>query len=236
MLLIAHRSGPDTYPEQTIASAREALSLGADMVEIDCRPTADGQVAMTHDPNLQRIFGVDKMITEIDAAEFRAYRHVTDPSFPSHMIEDVFQCGLKPLLIHVKDGAVLPALLELIDRYDYVQNVTIGVTTAAGIRKVKQHDPEIKVLAFMHSMDNIDAVVAEKPEYIRLWESWLNWENVEKVRNSGCGLWVMSGVLRVNVGYPSEENLKKILSFKPDGLLINEIRFAKRIISEIQNG
>lgn len=236
MLLIAHRSGPDTYPEQTIVSAREALSLGADMVEVDCRPTADGQVAMTHDPNLQRVFGVDKLITDINAAEFRSYRHVADPAFCAHMMEDVFRCGLKPLLIHVKDGAVLPALLELIDRYDYAENVTIGVTTPSGIRKVKQHNPEIKVLSFMHSMDNIDAVTAEKPDYIRLWENWLTRENVEKVRKTGCGLWVMSGVLRVNVGYPSEENLKKILSFKPDGLLINEIRFAKKIISEMQNG
>ena len=37
MKLIAHRSGPVDYPEQTILSARQALELGADMVEIDVR-------------------------------------------------------------------------------------------------------------------------------------------------------------------------------------------------------
>lgn len=233
MLLIAHRSGPDTYPEQTIASAREALSLGADLVEVDCRPTADGQVAMTHDPNLMRVFGVDKMITDITAAEFKTFRQVADPSFPSHMIEDVFLCGIKPLLIHVKDPAVLPALLELIDRYDYVENVTIGVTAPADIRRIKEYNPKIKVLGFIYSVENLDEAIAQKPEYIRLWEAWLCPELVERVKKSGCGLWVMSGVLRKNVGYPSVEDLKKILSYEPDGLLINQIRFAKSVIEEM---
>lgn len=233
MLLIAHRSGPDTFPEQTILSAREALSYGADMVEIDCRPTADGQVAMTHDPNLSRIFGVDKEITEITAEEFRTFRHAKDPSFPSHMIEDVFRCGLKPLLIHVKDPSVLPALLELIDRYDYVENVTIGVTAPADIDRIKAHNQKIKVLGFIHTAENLDDAIARKPEYIRLWEAWLCPELVQKVKNSGCCLWVMSGILRKNVGYPSVEDLKKILSYEPDGLLINNIRFAKSVINEI---
>ena len=31
----------------------------------------------------------------------------------------------------------------------------------------------------------------------------------------------------------TEEDLKKILAYKPDGLLINEIRFAKKIISRM---
>lgn len=232
MLLIAHRSGPDTYPEQTIISGREALSLGADMVELDCRPTADGQVAMTHDPNLMRIFGVDKMITDIDATEFRTYRHAADPCFSSHMMEDVFRCGLKPLLIHVKDPAVLPALLALIDQYDYVENVTIGVTLPSDIARIKAHNPKIKVLAFLHVPKDLEAAVAQGVDYIRLWEEWLAPEMVKAVKDSGCGLWVMSGsIAKKNVGYPSAENLKKILSYEPDGLLINQIRFAKSVIN-----
>lgn len=232
MLLIAHRSGPDTYPEQTIISAREAFSLGADMVEVDCRPTADGQVAMTHDPNLMRIFGVDKMISDIDASEFKTYRHAADPCFASHMMEDVFRCGLKPLLIHVKDPAVLSALLELIDRYDYVKNVTIGVTLPSDIAKIKAHNPEIKVLAFMHTQADVEISVAQGADYIRLWEEWLAPEIVKEVKDSGCGLWVMSGsIAKKNVGYPSAENLKTILGYQPDGLLINQIRFAKSVIN-----
>ena len=48
MLKIAHRSGPVSYPEQTVASAIEALSFGADIIEIDLRLTSDGELAVTH--------------------------------------------------------------------------------------------------------------------------------------------------------------------------------------------
>ena len=70
-------------------------------------------------------------------------------------------------------------------------------------------------------------------EYIRLWEDWLTPERVDLIKNSDAQLWVMSGRVKVNAGYPSEDALKKILAYEPDGLLINEIRFAKRVISEM---
>lgn len=233
MLLIAHRSGPDTYPEQTIQSCREALSLGADIVEIDARPTADDQAAMCHDPNALRMFGVDKKITDMTAAEFRLLRHVMDPAFCSHMIADVFATGLKPLLIHIKDKRVLPALLRVIDKYDYAENVTIGVSDVESVHKIRSHDPSIKILCFSSAVEQIPGMVEAGADYVRLWENWLTVENVQMVRDLGAQVWVMSGVLHKNVGYPSEEDLKKILSYKPDGLLINEIRFAKRVISEM---
>ena len=36
-ILIAHRGGPEVYPEQTVQSCRDALSAGADMAEMDIR-------------------------------------------------------------------------------------------------------------------------------------------------------------------------------------------------------
>ena len=233
MLLIAHRAGPDTYPEQTIQSCREALSLGADLVEIDARPTADGQAAMCHDPDALRVFGVDKKISDMTAAEFRALRHVKDPAFCSHLVADALAAGLKPLLIHVKNKQVLPALLQVIDEYDYAEHVTIGVSDVESVHKIRSHNPAIKVLSFSATVDQIPDMVAAGVDYVRLWENWLTPENVQMVRDLGSKLWVMSGVLKVNAGYPSEENLKMILSYEPDGLLINEMRFAKKVISQV---
>ena len=233
MLLIAHRAGPDTYPEQTIQSCREALSLGADLVEIDVRPTADDRAAMCHDPNGQRIFGVDKAIIDMTAAEFKALRHVKDPAFCSHMIADVFAAGVKPLLIHVKDKRAIPALLRTIDEFDYRQYVTIGVTDVESVTRIRNYDPSVRILSFSRTVDQIPGMVKAGAEYVRLWETWLTPENVQLVRDLGAQLWVMSGVLHKNVGYPSEADLKKILSFEPDGVLINEIRFAKNIISQV---
>ena len=235
MLLIAHRSGPYTFPEQTIHSGREALSFGADMVEIDTRLTADGKAAMTHDPNLLRVFGVDKGINDVTEAEFRTFRHAADPAFSSHMIADVFRCGMKPLLIHVKESKALPALLDVIAEYDYAQHVTIGVSDVASVKMIKEKGPGIKILSFSPSEESITDMIEAGVDYVRLWEGWLNPENVALVKNSPAKLWVMSGYIsKKNVGYPSEEDLKMILSYEPDGLLINEIPYAKKVLAEME--
>jgi len=50
--VIAHRGFAGTYPENTVAAARAAAAAGADAVEVDVRPTADGTVVCFHDARL----------------------------------------------------------------------------------------------------------------------------------------------------------------------------------------
>jgi glycerophosphoryl diester phosphodiesterase len=52
LLVIAHRGASVTRPENTIEAFQEARRLGADMVELDVRRTADGQLAVHHDPEI----------------------------------------------------------------------------------------------------------------------------------------------------------------------------------------
>ena len=44
-----HRGHSVTHPENTIPALREAVRLGADGVEIDVQPTADGSIVLMHD-------------------------------------------------------------------------------------------------------------------------------------------------------------------------------------------
>jgi glycerophosphoryl diester phosphodiesterase len=50
--LIAHRGFAGRYPENTVGAVRGAVSCGADAVEIDVQPTADGDVVVFHDRRL----------------------------------------------------------------------------------------------------------------------------------------------------------------------------------------
>ena len=52
--LIAHRGFAGEHPENTVAAVRAAASE-ADWIEIDCRPTADGDIAVFHDHRLDRL-------------------------------------------------------------------------------------------------------------------------------------------------------------------------------------
>ena len=52
--LCAHRGGCETYPENTLATFREAIQLGAHMIEFDVRRSRDNQLFFYHDPTFER--------------------------------------------------------------------------------------------------------------------------------------------------------------------------------------
>lgn len=225
MKIIAHRSGPTQFPEQTIASARLALKNGADMVEIDVRFTADRKLAVSHDDNANRVFGTDKNVSEMTETEFLSLRHKNNREFSSHLFEDYLRCGIAPLLIHIKQDEVLEELLNLIDNYGYADKVVIGAQSTGFTRAVKEHNPNIKVLAFMPGNGADDSVIDKftdaGADYIRLWQHWLNKDNAAKVRSTGKELWIMSN--GKDVGVPTDEGICKIKEFNPEGILINDV-------------
>jgi glycerophosphoryl diester phosphodiesterase len=57
-LVIAHRGARSLAPENTIAAARKALEVGADMWELDVAVTANGELIVIHDDTLDRTCNV----------------------------------------------------------------------------------------------------------------------------------------------------------------------------------
>src|SRR5215210_464846 len=55
--VVAHRGASAYAPENTFAAFDLALAQGADVLELDVRPAADGHLVLVHDPTLERIAG-----------------------------------------------------------------------------------------------------------------------------------------------------------------------------------
>src|SRR5512140_126848 len=53
-LVVAHRGSSVVAPENTLAAFRQALEDGAQAIELDVRLTADEEVIIFHDRNLNR--------------------------------------------------------------------------------------------------------------------------------------------------------------------------------------
>ncbi len=78
-LLIAHRGSHGSEPENTIAAFEAAVVAGADMVELDVRRTADGQLAIFHDAEVART-----SLRKLTLQELRALSGIAVP-----VLEDV---------------------------------------------------------------------------------------------------------------------------------------------------
>lgn len=68
-LVIAHRGASGTAPENTMAAFRQAVEMGADMIELDVQRTKDGQVVVIHDATLQRTTNGSGAVRELTYAE-----------------------------------------------------------------------------------------------------------------------------------------------------------------------
>lgn len=64
ILNIAHRGARSLAPENTLAAARKALALGADMWELDVGVTADGELILIHDDSLLRTTNAQMLFPE----------------------------------------------------------------------------------------------------------------------------------------------------------------------------
>ena len=69
VIAIAHRGDPIGARENTPAAFSSAAALGADWVELDLRLTGDGEVVVLHDQSLQRLWGRDVSVGDLDLAE-----------------------------------------------------------------------------------------------------------------------------------------------------------------------
>jgi glycerophosphoryl diester phosphodiesterase len=64
--IFGHRGTAGTHPENTIVSFQAAVDLGARYLETDIHLTRDGEIVISHDPDLERICGRPGFIKEMD--------------------------------------------------------------------------------------------------------------------------------------------------------------------------
>jgi len=55
--VMAHRGGRGLRPENTLAAFEHAAALGVDVLEMDVRATADGEIVVIHDATVERTTG-----------------------------------------------------------------------------------------------------------------------------------------------------------------------------------
>jgi glycerophosphoryl diester phosphodiesterase len=91
-LVIGHRGARSLAPENTLASARKAYEIGADMWELDVAVTADGELVVMHDDTLERTCNApqvfpdrspwsvwDFTLAEIQSLDCGSWFNATDP-------------------------------------------------------------------------------------------------------------------------------------------------------------
>ncbi len=150
----AHRAGPKSAPENSLAALRLALAVGADDVEIDVQRTADGQVVLLHDRDLKRVTGDprsvhDLTLSELQALRLRADGQPTEEQIPT-LSEFLAACG-DTLRLNVelkettRDPQLAPAVVEVLTRSRLLKRAAISCFELEPLAAVRRADSSLPV-------------------------------------------------------------------------------------------
>jgi glycerophosphoryl diester phosphodiesterase len=67
-ILIGHRGEPKSFPENSLAGFEAVLHAGAAWIETDVQLTADGVAVLSHDPDVVKLTGHDRVVMQTDYA------------------------------------------------------------------------------------------------------------------------------------------------------------------------
>ena len=123
--VIAHRGASGDAPENTLAAFDLALAQGADALELDVRPAADGGLVTVHDPTLARTTGDERAVEALTGEELHRLDH---PARPTTLDAVLHRYGATTrYFIDLKDPA--PAwerrVLDAVEHHDLAGCVTL---------------------------------------------------------------------------------------------------------------
>ena len=154
--VMAHRGLSADAPENTLYAFSDAISVGADFIELDVQQTRDGVLVVMHDSNLKRTTGVNKDIWDVDYADIQNLDAGSwfDPAYANARIptlEETLQFVDKRAKLNIeikptKHGSdtLEQDVAELITQYQYTDACYVTSFSYGSLKKVKEANPEIR--------------------------------------------------------------------------------------------
>ncbi|MCZ7545146.1 MAG: glycerophosphodiester phosphodiesterase [Anaerolineae bacterium] len=201
VLRIAHRGASAYAQENSLAAFRKAAELGADMVEIDIRATADGVPVVSHDSSLKRVFGVEGNVGDYTLSQLRALTPADREPIPT-LEEVAAECRQLDLGLYldIKEltAPVAAAIVESLDRHHLTRYSIAGSFRADWLAEIKANFPQIATSILFASV-HVDPVLLARSincDYVHpCWESktpephrLLTPAWIEKVRAADLGI------------------------------------------------
>ena len=159
VLRIAHRGASAYAAENSLDAMRAAAELGADMVEIDIRASADDVPLVIHDGSLKRTHGIDGDVADLTMDELR---RATAAGKPIISFEEAAalcrELGLG-LYLDIKrlTAESARAIFESLDRHHYVRHTVFGSFRPDYLAEIKAARPDARTAILFGAVD-IDPV------------------------------------------------------------------------------
>ncbi len=184
-LRIAHRGASGTAPELTRAAIARALEIGVDMIEVDIQLTADGEMVVLHDHELDRTTTGKGPVREKSWAEIRHLDAGSwfDPRFAAErllrlddlldLVGDSIELNLEIKAPAEDWPALVPKMLAALEARGRIERTIFSCFELEALEVVRRHSDRARLGILWYMPDLTEAwAVAERLGAVSLhpWE------------------------------------------------------------------
>ena len=177
--VLGHRGAKGHAPENTLASFRKAIELGATMAELDIHLSRDGELVVMHDATVDRTTNGSGLVSEMTLAELKRLDAGAwfDPRYAGERVptlQEVIDATRGRILLNVEvkrpaAGGTYPGLAqrlaETLKANDAVRTVAVSSFEPEYLRQLRPLLPDLQ-LALLYSKS------PEDPCRLALDEGW----------------------------------------------------------------
>lgn len=234
--LCAHRGTNNTHPENTLTAFREAIRLGAHMIEFDVQMSRDGVLVIMHDKTVDRTTNGKGKVSELNLSELK---NLDAGSWKNSFYKDERIPTLQETLdimpmntwlnIHVKDNNIGREVAYLIIKNNQIHQAVIACKpeTAETILKV---DHRIKICN-MERGNNSNQYVTDT---IELKSDFIQLKDRADPFLPGLINRLKQNGIRINYyGTNSVDKLKHLFAAGVDFPLVDDLRNMMKAANEI---
>jgi glycerophosphoryl diester phosphodiesterase len=153
--ITAHRGAKAVAPENSLAAFRAAMDAGATYAELDVQHTRDRAIVVVHDGDLMRMGDDPRKVSELTAAQISAIdigrkfgeRFAGESPPTLEEVIDLVRGRMRiniELKYNVPDPGLAPAVVDLLRRKDFLDDVVITSLDYAALKQVESLEPRLR--------------------------------------------------------------------------------------------
>jgi len=174
-IVIAHRGNSGVAPANTMEAIRQAVELGADMIELDVRESRDGIPVLIHNDTVDETTDGKGAVSSLDLAQLKKLDAGSwkDKRYAGERISTLMEAlefaakGRVSLALDLKDEAIIPAMIKAVQEADMVDNVVVCGCYEPQAQKMWEIDDSLTVLLDADTRLEKLAKYEDKSEFIR---------------------------------------------------------------------
>jgi glycerophosphoryl diester phosphodiesterase len=141
-LVIGHRGAPEQELENTLASFKQAIKIGADGFELDVQETKDGVLVIYHDYDLSRLSCSDALIGETTYDDIQSVKLQGGETIPT--LDEVldFAQGRAVVDIEIKGLDIEEKVLHSVKSHDMLNDVQFSSFYHVVLQRIRELEPE----------------------------------------------------------------------------------------------